>query len=40
LFFPALEALAAAPIVAGYRVTILINGEEIFPAIVEAIRSA
>jgi hypothetical protein len=39
-FFPVLEARAAAPIVAGNRVAILLNGEEILPAIVEAIRSA
>ncbi len=39
-FFPTLEALAGAPIVPGNRVTILLNGEEIFPAIVEAIRAA
>lgn len=39
-FFPTLEALAGAPIVPGNRVTVLLNGEEIFPAIVEAIRSA
>ncbi len=39
-FFPTLEAFGAAPIVGGNRVDILLNGEEIFPAMVDAIRSA
>jgi cardiolipin synthase A/B len=39
-FYPTLEAYAGAPIVSGNEVRILLNGEEIFPAIVEAIRSA
>ena len=39
-FHPTLEAYADAPIVPGNQVRILLNGDEIFPAIVEAIRSA
>jgi cardiolipin synthase A/B len=39
-FFPTLEAHAGAPIVSGNRVEILLNGEEIFPSLMEAIRSA
>lgn len=39
-FFPTLEAYTAAPIVGGNRVDILLNGEEIFPAMLEAVRSA
>jgi cardiolipin synthase len=39
-FFPTLEAYTATPIVAGNRVEILLNGEEIFPAMIRAIRSA
>src|SRR6266446_2977865 len=39
-FFPTLEAYAAAPIVPGNRVEFLLNGEEIFPALIEAIQSA
>jgi cardiolipin synthase len=39
-FFPTLEAYASAPIVGGNRVDLLLNGEQIFPAKVEAIRSA
>ncbi len=39
-FFPTLEAYAAAPIVAGNRADILLNGEQIFPAMLEAIRGA
>jgi len=39
-FFPTVEAYTATPVVAGNTVDILLNGEEIFPAIVEAIRSA
>ena len=39
-FFPTLEAYAGAPIVGGNAVEVLLNGEEIFPALVEAIHSA
>jgi cardiolipin synthase A/B len=39
-FFPTLEAYTGAPIVGGNSVEILLNGEEIFPAIVDAIRGA
>jgi cardiolipin synthase A/B len=39
-FFPTLEAYAAAPIVGGNRAEILLNGEQIFPAMLEAIRGA
>jgi len=39
-FFPTLEAYAAAPIIGGNRAEILLNGEQIFPAMLEAIRSA
>jgi cardiolipin synthase len=39
-FFPTLEAYTATPIVAGNQVEILLNGDEIFPAMVRAIRSA
>lgn len=39
-FYPTLQAYAGAPIVAGNDVRILLNGEEIFPALVEAIRAA
>ena len=39
-FYPTLEAYAATPIVPGNDLRILLNGNEIFPAIVEAIRSA
>jgi cardiolipin synthase len=39
-FFPTLEAYATAPIVGGNRVDLLLNGEQIFPAHLEAIRSA
>lgn len=39
-FFPTLEAYTATPIVPGNRVEILLNGEEIFPAMLEAIRGA
>jgi cardiolipin synthase len=38
--FPTLEAHAQAPIVGGNRLTILLNGEQIYPAILEAIRRA
>jgi cardiolipin synthase len=39
-FFPTLEAYTATPIVGGNRVDVLLNGEEIFPALLEAVRSA
>lgn len=39
-FFPTLEAYASAPIVGGNRTEILLNGEQIFPAMLEAIRGA
>ena len=39
-FFPTIEAHAQAPIVAGNRLTLLLNGEQIYPAILEAIRRA
>jgi cardiolipin synthase A/B len=39
-FFPTLEAYASAPIVGGNRTEILLNGEQIFPAMLEAIRAA
>jgi len=39
-FFPTLEAYAAAPIVGGNGVELLLNGEQIFPAQLAAIRSA
>jgi cardiolipin synthase len=39
-FFPTLEAYASAPITARNAVEVLLNGEEIFPAMTEAIRSA
>lgn len=39
-FFPTLEAYASAPIVGGNSVEFLLNGEQIFPSILEAIRSA
>ena len=39
-FYPTLEAYAGAPIVGGNDLRILLNGDEIFPAIVDAIRSA
>jgi cardiolipin synthase A/B len=39
-FFPTLEAFAAAPIVGGNAVEFLLNGEQIFPNLVESIRSA
>ena len=39
-FFPTLEAFAAAPIVGGNRAELLLNGEQIFPAQLAAIRSA
>jgi cardiolipin synthase len=39
-FFPTVEAYTSAPIVPGNAVDILLNGEQIFPAVVDAIRSA
>ena len=39
-FFPTLEAYAGSPIVGGNAVEVLLNGEETFPALVEAIGSA
>jgi cardiolipin synthase len=39
-FFPTLEAYSQAPIVGGNRVDLLLNGDEIFPAVLGAIRSA
>ncbi len=39
-FFPTLEAYSAAPILAGNRVDVLLNGEEIFPAQLDTVRRA
>ena len=39
-FFPTLEANTGAPITAGNRVDILLNGDDLFPAMLEAVRSA
>ena len=39
-FYPTLQAYADAPIVDGNRVDVLLNGVEIFPAMLAAIRSA
>ena len=39
-FFPTLEAYASAPIVGGNSAEFLLNGEQIFPSVVDAIRSA
>lgn len=39
-FFPTIEALTASPIVGGNAVDVLLNGEHIFPAMLEAIRAA
>ena len=39
-FFPTLEAYAGAPIVGGNAVEVLLNGEQIFPAVLDAIRAA
>jgi cardiolipin synthase len=39
-FYPTLQAYAGAPIVGGNTVTILLNGEQIFPAMLAAIQSA
>ena len=38
-FFPTLEAYGSAPIVGGNAITLLQNGEEIFPAMLDAIRA-
>ena len=39
-FYPTLQAYAGAPIVGGNAVTVLLNGDDIFPAMLEAIRGA
>jgi cardiolipin synthase len=39
-FFPTISAHIDAPIIAGNRVELLFNGDEIFPAMLQAIRSA
>ncbi len=39
-FFSTIEAHAQAPIVGGNRLTLLLNGEQIYPAILNAIRGA
>jgi cardiolipin synthase A/B len=39
-FFPTIEAHAQAPIVGGNRLKLLLNGEQIYPAIMDAIRKA
>ncbi len=39
-FFPTIEAHAQAPIVGGNRLKLLLNGEQIYPAILDAIRKA
>jgi cardiolipin synthase len=39
-FYPTLQAYADAPIVGGNRVDLLLNGVEIFPAMIEAVRAA
>ncbi|MGH7392390.1 MAG: phospholipase D-like domain-containing protein [Candidatus Rokuibacteriota bacterium] len=39
-FFPTVEAYTATPVVAGNAVDVLLNGEEIFPAVLDAIRGA
>lgn len=39
-FFPTIEAHAQAPIISGNRLTILLNGEQIYPAVLEAIGRA
>jgi len=39
-FFPTLEAHGQAPIVGGNRLKLLLNGEQIYPAILDAIRRA
>jgi cardiolipin synthase len=39
-FFPTLEAHAGSPIVGGNAVELLLNGEQIFPSLMDAVRSA
>jgi cardiolipin synthase len=39
-FYPTLQAYAEAPIVGGNRVDVLLNGVEIFPAMLDAVRGA
>jgi cardiolipin synthase A/B len=39
-FFPTIEAYTTTPVVGGNAVDLLLNGEEIFPAMLEAIRNA
>ena len=39
-FFPTMEANTRAPIIGGNRVELLLNGDELFPAMIEAIRGA
>jgi cardiolipin synthase A/B len=39
-FLPTMEAHAQAPIIGGNRLTLLLNGDQIYPAILAAIRSA
>ena len=39
-FFPTMEGNTRAPIVAGNRVQLLLNGDELFPAMLQAIRGA
>jgi cardiolipin synthase len=39
-FFPTLEANTGAPITPGNRVEILLNGDDVFPAMLKAVRSA
>jgi cardiolipin synthase A/B len=39
-FFPTLEAYAGSPIVQGNRVELLLNGAEIFPTQIDAVKSA
>jgi cardiolipin synthase len=39
-FFPTVEAYTATPVVGGNAIELLLNGEEIFPALLEAVRGA
>ena len=39
-FFPTLEAHAGSPIIGGNAVELLLNGEQIFPSLTDAVRSA
>lgn len=39
-FYPTLQAYAGSPIVPGNAVSLLLNGDQIFPAVLEAIRRA